>query len=248
MQCSKCVFRLTLHSFRATTPTPLHPEPLAPLTSQICARAAPYGPRFVSHRLHPSHTFLSFSRSPQLAAPTYHRRLRSRYTRSDHQRARGSAYYITRARSSTVNVLPKLFTKSYRMAIAEFLSDIITSLYAFFACAVVASRRRAGRWSSPPAPRRARAPAASTPHAHDAASFRNPAAPARTDDRRTNDATCGPPEWLTGKLHDGGTRSVRSPLRRPPLLATPIATPLQGGRPERPGLLFLKLLAAHCYC
>ena len=104
MQCSKCVFRLTLHSFRATTPTPLHPEPLAPLTSQICARAAPYGPRFASHRLHPSHTFLSFSRSPQLAAPTDHRRLRSRYTRSDHQRARGSAYYITRARSSTVNV------------------------------------------------------------------------------------------------------------------------------------------------
>ena len=52
----------------------------------------------------------------------------------------------------------------------------------------------------------------------------------------------GPPEWLTGKLHDGGTRSVRSPPRRPPLLATPIATPLQGGRPERSGLLFLKLL------
>ena len=32
------------------------------------------------------------------------------------------------------------------------------------------------------------------------------------------------------------------PPRRPPLLATPIATPLQGGRPERSGLLFLKLL------
>ena len=168
MQCSKCVFRLTSHSFRATTPTPLHPELLAPLSPQICARAAPYGPRFASHRLHPRHTFLSFSRSPQLAAPTDHRRLRSRYTRSDHQRARGSAYHITRARSSTVNVLPKLFTKSYRMAIAEFLSDIITFLYAFFACAVVASRRRARRWSSPPAPRRARAPAASTPHAHEA--------------------------------------------------------------------------------
>ena len=46
------------------------------------------------------------------------------------------------------------------------------------------------------------------------------AAPARmqfscasTDDRRTNDATCGPQEWLTGSLHDGGIRSVRSPLR-----------------------------------
>ena len=37
-------------------------------------------------------------------------------------------------------------------------------------------------------------------------------------------------------LHDGGVRSVRSSLRRPPLLATPIATPLQGGRPERRGL------------
>ena len=51
----------------------------------------------------------------------------------------------------------------------------------------------------------------------------------------TNDATCGPPAWLTGTLHEGGTRGVRSPLRRAPLLAIPIATPLQGGRPERPG-------------
>ena len=59
----------------------------------------------------------------------------------------------------------------------------------------------------------------------------------RTDDRRTNDATCGPQAWLTGKLHDGGIRSVRSPLRRAPLLATPIAMPLQCGRPERSGLL-----------
>ena len=40
--------------------------------------------------------------------------------------------------------------------------------------------------------------------------------------------------WLTGRLHDGGIRSVRSPPRRAPLLATPIATPLQGGRPENP--------------
>ena len=59
----------------------------------------------------------------------------------------------------------------------------------------------------------------------------------RTDDRRTNDATCGPQAWLTGTLHDGGIRSVRSPLRRAPLLATPIATPLQCGRPQRSGLL-----------
>ena len=139
------------------------------------------------------------------------------------------------------NLLHKIVLKPPAVTISEVLSGIITFLYAFFACAVVASRRRAGRWSSPPAPRRARAPAASTPHAHDAASFRNLAAPARTDDRRTNDATCGPQEWLTGTLHDGGIRSVRSPLRRAPLLATPIATPLQCGRPERSGLLFLKL-------
>ena len=60
---------------------------------------------------------------------------------------------------------------------------------------------------------------------------------ARTDDRRTNDATCGPPAWLTGLQHEGGIRSTRSPLRWPPLLATPIAMPLQGGRPKRSGLL-----------
>ena len=59
----------------------------------------------------------------------------------------------------------------------------------------------------------------------------------------TNDATCGPPAWLTGRLHDRGIRSVRSPPRRALLLATtPIATPLQGGHPERSDLLFLKLL------
>ena len=68
------------------------------------------------------------------------------------------------------------------------------------------------------------------PHARTLAS-------ARTDDRRTNDAMCGPQTWLTGKLHEGGVRSARSPLRRAPLLATPIAMPLQCGRPERPGLL-----------
>ena len=43
---------------------------------------------------------------------------------------------------------------------------------------------------------------------------------ARTDGRRTNNATCVPQAWLTGPLHEGGTRSVRSPLRRAPLLAT----------------------------
>ena len=54
---------------------------------------------------------------------------------------------------------------------------------------------------------------------------------AHTDDRRTNDATCGPQAWLTGSLHEGGIRSVRSPPRRAPLPATPIAKPLQCGRP-----------------
>ena len=72
----------------------------------------------------------------------------------------------------------------------------------FFACAVAPSRRRARRWSwsSPPAPRRARAPAASTPHAHDTASFRNLAATrARTDDRRTrcDVRTAGVADWKT---------------------------------------------------
>ena len=61
----------------------------------------------------------------------------------------------------------------------------------------------------------------------------------------TNDATCGPPAWLAGRLHDGEIRSVRSPLRRASLSGTPITTPLQGGRPKRSGLLFLKLLQGH---
>ena len=60
---------------------------------------------------------------------------------------------------------------------------------------------------------------------------KNPLARAHTNDRRTDDATCGPQAWLTGRLHGGGTRSVRSPPRRAPLLATPIAKPLQCGRP-----------------
>ena len=60
---------------------------------------------------------------------------------------------------------------------------------------------------------------------------RSALASAHTDDRRTDEATCGPQAWLTGRLHEGGIRSVRSPLRRAPLLATPIAKPLQCGRP-----------------
>ena len=81
----------------------------------------------------------------------------------------------------------------------------------------------AGRFFFLPAPHCAARHA--SPHAR---TFASP----RMDDRRTNDATCGPQAWLTGgRLHGGGIRSVRSPLRRFPLLATPIATPLQCGRP-----------------
>ena len=79
-------------------------------------------------------------------------------------------------------------------------------------------------------------------HARARARTRALARTRKNDRRPTNDATCGPPAWLTGTLHDRGIRSVRSPPRRAPLLATPIATPLQGGRPKRPGLLFLELL------
>ena len=52
----------------------------------------------------------------------------------------------------------------------------------------------------------------------------------------------GPPAWLTGTLQKGGVRSARSLLRRPPPLASPIATSLRCGRPGRSGLLVLKLL------
>ena len=69
------------------------------------------------------------------------------------------------------------------------------------------------------------------PHAAPARMHARPLARTPTTDR-TNDATCGPQAWLNGPLHDGGIRSVCSPLlRRPPLLATPIAMPLQCGRP-----------------
>ena len=64
----------------------------------------------------------------------------------------------------------------------------------------------------------------------------------------TNDATCGPPAWLTRRLHDGRIRSVCSPLRRAPFFATPIAKPLHAGRSERPGLLFLKILIICVAC
>ena len=102
--------------------------------------------------------------------------------------------------------------------------------------------RRASRWSSPLAPRRARAPAASTPHAHEAAS-RNFAAPARTtDDERRDVRSAGVADWKNAER--GNTERTLTAEAPPFLLATPIATPLQGGRPERSDLLFLKLLAS----
>ena len=66
----------------------------------------------------------------------------------------------------------------------------------------------------------------------------------------TKDTTSGSPAWLTGRLQKGETRSVRSPRRRPPLLATPIATPFQGDRPPLTGptFCFLSYLIARNVC
>ena len=52
-----------------------------------------------------------------------------------------------------------------------------------------------------------------------------------TPDERTTRRAVRRHTWLTGTLHDGGIRSVRSPPRRAPLLAAPIAKPFQCGRP-----------------
>ena len=76
-------------------------------------------------------------------------------------------------------------------------------------------------------------------HTH-AARARTHARARTTDDERRDVRSAGVADWATAR--GGDIRSVRSPPRRAPLLATPIATPLQGGRPERLGLLFLKLL------
>ena len=59
----------TSPNFRATIPNPLHPEPLAPLTPQICARAAPYDPLHHLSVSNPRHSFLSLSCSPMRATP-----------------------------------------------------------------------------------------------------------------------------------------------------------------------------------
>ena len=76
------------------------------------------------------------------------------------------------------------------------------------------------------------------------------ATPARTRAPRahgrrpaTNDTTCGPPEWLTGKLHDGGTRSVRSPARRPPPSLRRLSPlPCKAAAPKGPAFCFLNYL------
>ena len=50
----------------------------------------------------------------------------------------------------------------------------------------------------------------------------------------TNDATCGPPAWLTGRLHEGGIRSVRSPPRRAPLSSRPLSPrPCKAAAPRK---------------
>ena len=62
--------------------------------------------------------------------------------------------------------------------------------------------------------------------------FLNPVGHCGAHGRPTNGRcdvrSAGVADWITAR---GGIRSVRSPLRRPPLLATPIAKPLQCGRP-----------------
>ena len=67
-------------------------------------------------------------------------------------------------------------------------------------------------------------------------------APARTrahERPTTNDATCGPPAWLTGRLHEGGIRSVRSPLGGP-LSSRPLSPrPCKAAAPKGPAFCFL---------
>ena len=49
-------------------------------------------------------------------------------------------------------------------------------------------------------------------------------------------------------LRRGCTARLTAAAGPPQALASPIATPLQGGRPERPGRLFLKMLPGMCVC
>ena len=57
--------------------------------------------------------------------------------------------------------------------------------------------------------------------------------------------SAGVADWITAA--GGGHGAYAHCLGAPPLLATPIATPLQGGRPERPGPLFVKLPKWHVF-
>ena len=130
----------------------------------------------------------------------------------------------------------KIVLKPPAVTISEVLSGIITFLYAFFACAVVASRRRAGRWSSPPAPRRARAPAASTPHAHDAASFRNlsrASTHGRPTNERCDERSAGVADWNTA-LRGNTERTLTAaagPSPRDPYRHSLAMRPSQKARP-----------------
>ena len=193
---------------RAVMPTQTHPEPLAPLTPQTCARAAPYGPRFVSpYRLHPRHTFLSFSRSPQLAARGAHR---SQVTLIEmgafgsptrmlvrHLHHTGEQRQVNDLQQPAREIVPHGDSR-----ISERHRHF--SLCVFFACAVVASRRRARRWSPPPAPRRARAPAASTPHPARArrrllSQFSRASTHGRPTNERCDEWSAGVADWVTAR-------------------------------------------------
>ena len=98
----------------------------------------------------------------------------------------------------------------------------------------------------------ARCAAPACKHARTCSALRHARARARTRARtRTNDrrrttrrAVRRRGAWLTGSLHKGGIRSVRSPLRRPPLLTTPTARPCKVAARKGPAFLFLKL--PHC--
>ena len=165
------------------------------------------------------------------------RRSRSRYTRSSQQRSTHAAPFFIAQDLTRRYHHPRWRPRHVRAVL--FSSSGFPPFFwpAVFAHAHARVLFLAGRFRA-----RARTRASARTHAHERST--------------TNDATCGPPAWLTGTLQDGGTWSVRSPLRRAPLLATPIATPLQGGRPERPrpfcflnyyqfGAVFLELAFLH---
>jgi hypothetical protein len=81
--------------------------------------------------------------------------------------------------------------------------------------------------------------------ARHAASFRNFAAPARTDDRRTNDATSGPQEWLTGRLHRGEYGANAHRCGGPPSSRPLSPLPCNAAVPKGPSFLFN--FSRHCF-